>query len=143
MLCLLEPRNETCKHWRRVIEWMISHQKRKIYNIKEDDECVPCYITKDKKEKKMQKDSALFESFVGVKHIAFSPLSDRMDNTMLLREKVKRSSIYSLTAAIYQTWESTQELRDIKKHMIEIIDEADLKLLRDNIKGSYCYKEIA
>ena len=86
VLYLLKPKNEVCKRWRKMLEGMISHHKKKIFHIKEDVQFVPCYITEDKKEKQMEKNNATFETFVGIKHLAFSPLSDIMDTTVHMRE---------------------------------------------------------
>ena len=66
-----------------------------------------------------------------------------MDNTVHLGERLRNNSIYSLRAAIYQIEDSNQELKDIKHQMIEFVEEADPKLLKDNIKGSHCYKKIS
>ena len=90
----------------------------------------------------MEKYNAYFESFIKIKHLVFIPLRIRMDKTVLLGERMKKSSIYSLRVAINQIGESTKELRDIKNQMIEALDEPELKLVRDNINGSYCFKEI-
>ena len=125
-----------------MIVGIVFNQKRRIYHVKDDEVFVPCYITEHNKVKKMDKDNAYFESFIKIKHLIFSPLSIKLDNTTLLGERLNKSSIYSLRDSIYQTEESTKELRDIKNQMIETLDEAELKLLRDNIKGSYYFKEI-
>ena len=78
----------------------------------------------------MEKSSATFETFVGIKHLAFSPLSNIMDNTIHLGERLRRNSIYSLRAAIYQIRDSNKELEDIKQHMVEVLEEIELKLLQ-------------
>ena len=49
-----------------MLQGMISHQKKKIFHIKDYVEFVPCYITEEKKEKQMEKNNATFETFVGI-----------------------------------------------------------------------------
>ncbi|KAK1394497.1 hypothetical protein POM88_013553 [Heracleum sosnowskyi] len=51
-----------------------------------------------------------------------------------LGNEMRKNSIYSLRAAIYQTGESYPELRELKKVMIEELERAERRLLMDYLR---------
>ena len=57
---------------------------------------------------------------------------------------MKKNKIYDLRAAIYQIGVSDPELREIKRQMITVLEEAEKELLRGYLKtanGVYAAKE--
>ena len=55
---------------------------------------------------------------------------------------MKRSKIPELRAAIYQIGDSTEELRKIKEEMIQVLDDAEEKLVKDFLNWEPMFQRV-
>ncbi|KAK1378063.1 hypothetical protein POM88_024807 [Heracleum sosnowskyi] len=81
----------------------------------------------------MRRNSAKLSTALGTKVLEFNLESDKAYYIKLGNE-MRKNSIYSLRAAIYQTGESDPELKEVKKIMMEELERAEKKLLSDYIR---------
>ena len=104
---------------------------------------VPKYFNYQGQLVEMKKNSAKIVTIDGIRTLAFNEESDKAYNIRLDRD-MRRNKIYDLRAAIYQTGVSVPELREIKRQMITVLEEAEKELLRGYLKtanGVYAAKE--
>ena len=104
---------------------------------------IPKYLNHKGQLVEMKKNSAKIVTIAGIRTLAFNEESDKAYNIRLDRD-LKKNKIYDLRAAIYQTGVSDPELREIKRQMITVLDDAEKELLREYLKtanGVYAAKE--
>lgn len=87
----------------------------------------------------MKKDSAFLTTTFTVKHVSFNS-DGRSIGCIYLRDTVSRNSIYNLTSTIYQTVETSDELKDIKSQMIEVL-VTEMKLIKDLLRRNTVLKK--
>ncbi|KAK1398204.1 hypothetical protein POM88_008067 [Heracleum sosnowskyi] len=81
----------------------------------------------------MKRNSARFRSTLGIKVLEFNLESDK-SYFIRLGNEMRRNSIYSLRAAIYQTGESDPELKELKEIMVDELEKAERRLLIDYLR---------
>ncbi|KAK1384246.1 hypothetical protein POM88_021981 [Heracleum sosnowskyi] len=94
---------------------------------------IPKYRDAYGKIVEMKRNSARLRTDLGVKVLEFNLESDK-SYFIRLGNEMRKNSIYSLRAAIYQTGESDSELRELKKVMIEELEKAERRLLIDYLR---------
>ncbi|KAK1372946.1 hypothetical protein POM88_029139 [Heracleum sosnowskyi] len=94
---------------------------------------IPKYRNAHGKIIEMKRNSAKFRTALGTKVLEFNLESDKAYYIKLGNE-MRKNSIYSLRAAIYQTGEFDPELKEVKKIMVEELERAEKKLLSDYIR---------
>ncbi|KAK1387983.1 hypothetical protein POM88_016161 [Heracleum sosnowskyi] len=82
---------------------------------------------------KMKKNSARFTTALGIKVLEFNLESDKAQYIRLGND-MKKNSIYSLRAAIYQTDEGDPEYKELKEIMIAELENAERRLLIDYLR---------
>ena len=81
----------------------------------------------------MKRNSAKFTTALGTKVLEFNPESDKA-YYIRLGNDMRKNSIYSLRAAIYQTGEGNPEYKELKEIMIAELERAERRLLSDYIR---------
>ncbi|KAK1365854.1 hypothetical protein POM88_041415 [Heracleum sosnowskyi] len=81
----------------------------------------------------MKRNSARLRTDLGVKVLEFNLESDKA-HFIRLGNEMRKNSIYSLRAAIYQTGESDPELKELKEIMVEELEKAERRLLIDYLR---------
>ncbi|KAK1404787.1 hypothetical protein POM88_004392 [Heracleum sosnowskyi] len=94
---------------------------------------IPNYRDAYGKIVEMKRNSARLRTDLGVKVLEFNLESDK-PYFIRLGNEMRKNSIYSLRAAIYQTGESDPELRELKKVMVEELERAERRLLIDYLR---------
>ncbi|KAK1351404.1 hypothetical protein POM88_054377 [Heracleum sosnowskyi] len=94
---------------------------------------IPKYRDAYGKIVEMKRNSARLRTDLGVKVLEFNLESDK-PYFIRLGNEMRKNSIYSLRAAIYQTGESDPELRELKKVMVEELEKAERRLLIDYLR---------
>ncbi|KAK1393703.1 hypothetical protein POM88_012759 [Heracleum sosnowskyi] len=94
---------------------------------------IPKYRDAYGKIVEMKRNSARLRTDLGVKVLEFNLESDK-SYFIRLGNEMRKNSIYSLRAAIYQTGESDPELRELKKVMVEELERAERRLLMDYLR---------
>ena len=89
----------------------------------------------------MRRDGAKFTTALGIKVLEFN-LETNKAHYIKLGDKMSKNSIYSLRAAIYQTGESTPEMKEVKQAMIEELERAERELLVDYLRTMPDLEEI-
>ena len=130
VLYLLNPKDRECKRWAESIQRNIQ-MKKKVLGLRKE-KFSPKYINYAGKETEMKKDGATLQNMLGTTSLMFNPESDK-GGCIILGERMTVSKIEDLRAAIYQSSESTGELRQIRNKLIELLmvgkTEADGRVL--------------
>ncbi|KAK1365404.1 hypothetical protein POM88_040965 [Heracleum sosnowskyi] len=94
---------------------------------------VPKYRDAHGKLVEMKRNSAKFNTALGIKVLKFNLESDK-SYFIRLGNEMRRNIIYSLRAAIYQTGESDPELKELKRIMVDELEKAERRLLIDYLR---------
>ncbi|KAK1393465.1 hypothetical protein POM88_012521 [Heracleum sosnowskyi] len=94
---------------------------------------IPKYRDAYGKIVEMKKNSAKFNTALGIKVLEFNLESDKSCYIRLGNE-MRKNNIYSLRAAIYQTGESDPELKELKEIMVDELAKAERRLLIDYLR---------
>ncbi|KAK1363787.1 hypothetical protein POM88_039348 [Heracleum sosnowskyi] len=94
---------------------------------------IPKYRDAYGKLVEMKRNSARFKTALGVKVLEFNLESDKA-HYIRLGNDMKKNSIYSLRAAIYQTGEGDPEYKELKEIMIAELENAERRLLIDYLR---------
>ena len=78
---------------------------------------------------------------LGVTHLSFNS-DEKKVGCIYLGDSMSRSSISDLRAAIYQTEDSNEQLKEIKSQMIVILAHVEEKLLKRFLSTTYGYQKI-
>jgi hypothetical protein len=81
----------------------------------------------------MKRNSAMFRTALGTKVLEFNLESDKA-YFIRLGNEMRKNTIYSLRAAIYQTGESDPELKELKEVMVEELERAERRLLIEYLR---------
>ena len=90
----------------------------------------------------MKKDGATLQTVLGTTSLMFNPESDK-GGCIILGERMKVSKIEDLRAAIYQSSESTGELRQIHNKLIELLMVAEQRLMEDFLASKWGFQTVA
>ena len=89
----------------------------------------------------MQKNSAKFLTVLGTEHLIFN--EEAAEGYMIkLGNSMKRNSIYSLRAAIYQIGDDSKEKRELKQVMIDELERAENSLLVSYLRSTFGLTEV-
>ncbi|KAK1401154.1 hypothetical protein POM88_000759 [Heracleum sosnowskyi] len=94
---------------------------------------IPKYRDHTGKLVEMKRNSARLRTALGIKTLEFNLESDK-SYFIRLGNDMRRNSIYSLRAAIYQTGESDSELKELKEIMVDELEKAERRLLIDYLR---------
>ncbi|KAK1394958.1 hypothetical protein POM88_014014 [Heracleum sosnowskyi] len=94
---------------------------------------IPKYRDHTGKLVEMKRNSARLRTALGIKTLEFNLESDK-SYFIRLGNDMRRNSIYSLRAAIYQTGESDSELKELKEIMMDELEKAERRLLIDYLR---------
>ncbi|KAK1399232.1 hypothetical protein POM88_009095 [Heracleum sosnowskyi] len=94
---------------------------------------IPKYRDAYGKVVEMKRNSARFRTALEMKVLEFNLESDKPFYIKLGNE-MRKNSIYSLRAAIYQTGEGDPELKELKENMIAELERAERRLLTDYLR---------
>ncbi|KAK1388064.1 hypothetical protein POM88_016242 [Heracleum sosnowskyi] len=94
---------------------------------------IPKYRDAYGKIVEMKRNSARFRIALEMKVLEFNLESDKPFYIKLGNE-MRKNSIYSLRAAIYQTGEGDPELKELKENMIAELERAERRLLTDYLR---------
>ena len=140
VLYLLNPKDRECKRWAESIKRNIQ-EKKKVLRLR-NEEFSPKYINYAGKETEMKKDGATLQTVLGITSLMFNPESDK-GGCIILGERMKVIKIEDLRAAIYQTSESTGELRQIHNNLIQLLMVAEQKLIEDFLANKWEFQTVA
>uniref|UniRef100_A0A175YLU9 Uncharacterized protein n=1 Tax=Daucus carota subsp. sativus TaxID=79200 RepID=A0A175YLU9_DAUCS len=139
---IFQVKNKSCQHISNLLKDQI-RRKMGITGNKNAGPFIPKYLNHKGQLVEMKKNSAKIVTIAGIRTLAFNEESDKAYNIKLDRD-LRRNKIHDLRAAIYQTGVSDPELREIKRQMITVLEEAERELLRGYLKtanGVYEAKE--
>ncbi|KAK1401537.1 hypothetical protein POM88_001142 [Heracleum sosnowskyi] len=94
---------------------------------------IPKYRDAYGKIVEMKRNSAKFKTALGTKVLEFNLESDK-SYYIRLGNEMRKNSIYSLRAAIYQTGEGDPEYKELKEIMIAELERAERRLLTDYLR---------
>ena len=140
VLYLLNPKDRECKRWAESIKRNIQ-EKKKVLGLRKE-EFSPKYINYAGKETEIKKDGATLQTVLGTTSLMFNSESDK-GGCIILGERIKVSKIEDLRAAIYQTSESTGELRQIHSNLIELLMVAKQKLMKEYLANKWEFQTVA
>ncbi|KAK1360238.1 hypothetical protein POM88_044712 [Heracleum sosnowskyi] len=132
VLYLLKVRNQRTQNAAEVLRVRMMRAKV-LSGAKITSAYIPKYKDAHGKIVEMKRNSARLRTDLGVKVLEFNLDSDK-PYFIRLGNEMRKNSIYSLRAAIYQTGESDPELRELKKVMIEELERAERRLLMDYLR---------
>ena len=137
---VLEIKNEATKRWSNLMKRTIN-EKRRFYGIKSDEEYVPRIAQGDGSEILMEKNSSVMETIANTRILGYNNDADR-PRVIQLGDAMQRSKVNALRAAIYQTGDETEELRNVKAQMIQILKLKEENLINQFVKESFGYRLI-
>ena len=140
VLYLLNPKDRECKRWAESIQRNIQ-MKKKVLGLRKE-KFSPKYINYAGKETEMKKDSATLQNVLGTTSLMFNPESDK-GGCIILGERMTVSKIEDLRAAIYQSSESTGEIRKIRNKLIELLMVAEQKLMEEFLASKWGFQTVA
>ena len=109
---MLEIKNEATQRWSDLMKRTIQ-EKRRFYGLKSDEEYTPRIAQDDGSEICMEKNSSVMETIANTRILGYNNDADR-PRVIQLGDAMRRSKVNALRAAIYQTGEDTEELRNVK-----------------------------
>ena len=137
---MLEIKNEATQRWSDLMKRTIN-EKRRFYGIKSDEEYTPKIAQDDGSEIFMEKNSSVMETIANTRILGYNNEADR-PRVIQLGEAMKRSKVNALRAAIYQTGDETEELRNVKAQMIQTLKLKEENLINQFVRESYGYRLI-
>ena len=140
VLYLLNPKDRECKRWAESIQRNI-FEKKKVLGLR-TEKFSPKYINYAGKETEMKKDGATLQTVLGTTSLMFNPESDK-GGCIILGERMTVSKIENLRAAIYQSSESTGEIKKIRNKLIELLMVAEQKLMEEFLASKWGFQTVA
>ncbi|KAK1399231.1 hypothetical protein POM88_009094 [Heracleum sosnowskyi] len=133
VLYLFVPKDDLCVKWRKKIQSSIDLQLIALNS--KNTGYVPKYIGMEENEVEMKKSSAFIETSLGITHLTFTPDNERF-KCIYLDERMLKSPIEDLRAAIYQTDKDDENSKKLRRKMIDLLlkeeDELMKKFLQRN-----------
>ncbi|KAK1400410.1 hypothetical protein POM88_000015 [Heracleum sosnowskyi] len=132
VLYLLKVKNQSTHNAAQVLRERMMKSKV-LCGARISSAYVPKYRDAHGKIVEMKRNSAKFNTALGIKVLEFNLESDK-SYFIRLGNEMRRNSIYSLRAATYQTGESDPELKELKKIMVDELEKAERRLLIDYLR---------
>lgn len=138
---LLKPKNQVYVSWSNMI---LNAIRKRIQDGSKnyDGNYAPLYISESGQEVEMQKNSAVKELVLGTKQLTLNPNGKELAYLLVDDLHLPRSSIQVLRAAIYQINEEDEELKGLKKRLIQILNNKEEELLDKFLKTNLFYFRI-
>ena len=89
----------------------------------------------------MQKNSSVMETIAGTRLLGYNNDADR-PRVIQLGDAMARSKLNALRAAIYQTGEDNEELKNVKAQMIQTLKLKEENLINQFVTERYGYSLI-
>ena len=105
-------------------------------------EFVSKYTHMDGHEVKMKKESSFIKTSHGMTYLLFKSDGKKL-KCIYLGQSMQNSSIEDLRAAIYQTGESTDELKQVKDKMIQLFQAVEQRLLDEFIQKNFGFIRVS
>ena len=137
---MLKIKNVATQRWSDLMKRTIN-EKRRFYGVKSDEEYIPKIAQDDGSEICMEKNSSVMETIENTRILGYNNDADR-PRVIQLGEAMQRSKVNALRAAIYQTGDETEELRNIKAQMIQTLKLKEENLINQFVRESYGYRLI-
>lgn len=133
ILNMLEYKNQSTRRWVKRIRKSIADKSKGI-KTKCDSNYIPKYILEVGSLRVMERNMLNFKLHL-LSDIC-TLIQEERGLQAYLNESIRRNSIYNLRVAIYQTCDATQELRPVKKQMIQSLPITLKKLFADFLRYS-------
>ena len=140
VLSIFKIRNHRTQQAANVLRNQMMKAKA-LQGIKSVGGYIPKYRDYNGKLVEMKKNSARFRTDLGIKLLEFN-LESEQSFIIKLGNGMRRNSIYSLRAAIYQTGEDDPELKELKGVMIDELEKAERNLLISYLRTTFDLVEI-
>ena len=140
VLYLLNPKDREYKRWVESIQRNI-FEKKKVLGLR-IEKFSPKYINYAGKETEMKKDGATLQTVLGTTSLMFNPKSDK-GGCIILGERMTVSKIEDLRATIYQSSESTGEIKKIRNKLSELLMVAEQKLMEEFLASKWGFQIVA
>ena len=137
---LFQVKDDDYIRWAKRIETTISERQRLLQE--KISGYTPKYIDDTGKEVKMKKDGVVLHTSFGMNFLSFSTDAEEV-KCIYLGDRIKASSIEDLRAAIYQTTNSTGEVKKIHDEMIQVILCKEKELMDEFLNRNWAYKTVA
>ena len=119
----------------------VIQKKKKLSGSNADKPYLPVYRSHDKKIIEMKPNSAKITTYLGIKSLEFNLESDKAYH-IRLDQNMRKAKINDLRAAIFQTGEDTEELKDAKQRMKSELQYAERSLLKNYLRTATDIQEI-
>ncbi|KAK1379176.1 hypothetical protein POM88_025920 [Heracleum sosnowskyi] len=133
VLYLLKVKNRHTHNVAQILREKMLRSKVMLGGGEVSNAYIPKYRNHAGQLVKMKKNSARFTTALGIKVLEFNLESDKAQYVRLGND-MKKNSIYSLRAAIYQTGEGDPEYKELKEIMIAELENAERRLLIDYLR---------
>ncbi|KAK1387712.1 hypothetical protein POM88_015890 [Heracleum sosnowskyi] len=137
---LLKWKNEVCKVWSDMI--LSTIRRRFLEGKNYTGDYTPMYLNLRDQDVEMQRDTAIKETTFGITQLTLNPDGKEIAYLLLEEHSLQRNSIQNLRAAIYQINEEDEDLRNLKKRLIQILEEKEENLLSNFLKMNMFYQRI-
>ncbi|KAK1402415.1 hypothetical protein POM88_002020 [Heracleum sosnowskyi] len=141
VLYLLKVKNRHTHNVAQILREKMLRSKVMLGGGEVSNAYIPKYRNHAGKLVKMKKNSARFTTALGIKVLEFNLESDKAQYIRLGND-MKKNSIYSLRAAIYQTDEGDPEYKELKEVMIAELENAERRLLIDYLRTVHDIEEV-
>ncbi|KAK1386919.1 hypothetical protein POM88_015097 [Heracleum sosnowskyi] len=133
VLYLLKVKNRHTHNVAQILREKMLRSKVMLGGGEVSNAYIPKYRDHAGKLVEMKRNSARFKTALGIKVLEFNLESDKAQYIRLGND-MKKNSIYSLRAAIYQTGEGDPEYKELKEIMIAELENAERRLLIDYLR---------
>ncbi|KAK1379492.1 hypothetical protein POM88_026236 [Heracleum sosnowskyi] len=133
VLYLLKVKNRHTHNVAQILREKMLRSKVMLGGGEVSNAYIPKYRDHTGKLVEMKRNSARFKTALGLKVLEFNLESDKAQYIRLGND-MKKNSIYSLRAAIYQTGEGDSEYKELKEIMITELENAERRLLIDYLR---------
>ena len=99
------------------------------------------YRSHDQKIVEMKPNTAKISTYLNIKSLEFNLESDKAYH-IRLDQNIRKAKINDLRAAIFQTGEDTEELKDAKQRMKSELEYAERSLLKNYLRTARDIQEI-
>ncbi|KAK1397094.1 hypothetical protein POM88_006957 [Heracleum sosnowskyi] len=133
VLYLLKVKNRHTHNVAQILREKMLRSKVMLGGGEVSNAYIPRYRDHTGKLVEMKRNNARFKTALGLKVLEFNLESDKAQYIRLGND-MKKNSIYSLRAAIYQTGEGDPEYKELKEIMITELENAERRLLIDYLR---------
>lgn len=105
-------------------------------------EYIPLYLNEKGEEIEMQRNSALKERIIGMRHLSLNPNGKESAYLIVEKDDLPRSSIKNLRAAVFQINEKDADLLGLKEELIRILNSKEEDLLSKFLSENMFYQRI-